>query len=62
MAVKKKVKKAARKPRGKRMTGGSGWELTPTKGRSRSFKGTLLKTINIGSKRIAIFNVPKRFS
>jgi hypothetical protein len=41
------------------MTGGAGWRLTPTKGASRYFAGTLLGTFNIGTKRIAVFSVPK---
>jgi hypothetical protein len=45
--------------RGDRMTGGNGWRLATTKGRKRVFVGTLLKTINMGEKRIAIFSVPK---
>jgi hypothetical protein len=47
--------------KGKRMTGGRGWRLSPTKGRVRVFKGTLLGTMNFGRRRIAIFSVPKRF-
>ena len=49
--------KKARK--GERMTGGAGWRLATTKGRKRVFVGSLLKTINMGRKRIAIFSVPK---
>lgn len=49
--------KKARK--GERMTKGAGWRLAIVKGRKRIFAGTLLHTINIGSKRIAVFNVPK---
>ena len=45
--------------KGERMTGGNGWRLATTKGRKRVFVGTLLQTINIGGKRIAIFSVPK---
>jgi len=30
-----------------------------TKGKKRVFIGTLLETINMGSKRLAIFSVPK---
>lgn len=47
--------------KGKRMTGGRGWRLRPTKGRQREFKGTLLGTMNLGRRRLAIFSVPKRF-
>ena len=45
--------------KGERMTKGNGWRLATTKGRKRVFVGTLLETINLGSRRIAIFNVPK---
>jgi hypothetical protein len=41
------------------MTGGTGWRLATTKGKKRVFAGTLLKTFNLGSKRIALFSVPK---
>jgi len=41
------------------MTKGTGWRLATTRGRKRVFVGTLLETINMGSKRIAIFSVPK---
>ena len=58
MAGKKTKKKKAR--RGKKMTRGAGWLLVATSGRKREFKGTLLKTINFGTKRLAIFSVPKR--
>jgi len=52
-----------KKPRkGKRMTRGSGWKLTAQSGRKREFTGTLLNTVNLGKKRLAIFSVPKRFS
>ena len=40
------------------MTSGKGWWLVKWKGR-KVFVGTLLETINIGGKRIAIFSVPK---
>jgi hypothetical protein len=46
---------------GKRLTKTGGWRLTPKKGRQREFSGTLLRCINIGKSRIAIFSVPKRF-
>lgn len=54
------AKKAKRLRRGKKMTKGSGWNLVATSGRKRQFKGTLVATINHGSKRLAIFSVPKR--
>jgi hypothetical protein len=45
--------------RGERMTGGSGWKLAATKGRKRIFAGRLIKTVNYGKQRLAIFSVPK---
>ncbi len=45
--------------KGERMTGGAGWRLATTKGQKRVFVGTLIKTINMGDKRLAIFSVPK---
>ena len=45
--------------RGERMTKGTGWRLARVIGRNHVFVGTLLETINLGSKRIAIFSVPK---
>jgi hypothetical protein len=45
--------------KGERMTKGSGWRLATTKGKRRVFVGTLLQTFNIGTRRIAIFSVPK---
>jgi hypothetical protein len=47
--------------KGKRMTSGAGWRLSTTRGRQRQFAATLLKTFNLGGRRIAIFSVPKRF-
>jgi hypothetical protein len=44
--------------RGEKMMGGKGWRLVRAKSR-KVFVGTLLKTINLGSKRIAIYSVPK---
>jgi hypothetical protein len=44
--------------RGERMMSGKGWRLVRVRGR-KVFVGTLLDTINLGSKRIAIFSVPK---
>ncbi len=49
--------KKARK--GQRMTKGTGWRLVAMKGQERIFAGTLLDTINMGAKRLAIFSVPK---
>lgn len=51
--------KGKRAPRGEKMTKGKGWRLATVTGRKRVFVGTLLHTINMGSKRIAIFSVPK---
>lgn len=45
--------------RGDRMTKGQGWRLAATRGDKRVFVGTLLTTINMGEKRIAVFSVPK---
>lgn len=56
----KKGSQVAKVRRGRKMTKGSGWRLVATSGRKREFRGTLLKTINFGSKRLAIFSVPKR--
>jgi hypothetical protein len=44
---------------GERMTAGAGWRLATTKASKRVFVGTLLQTFNFGTKRIAIFSVPK---
>jgi hypothetical protein len=46
--------------RGKRMTRGM-WKLEPKTGRARGFTGSLMGTFNFGTRRIAVFNVPKRF-
>ena len=51
--------KGMKAPRGEKMTKGSGWRLAATTGRKRVFAATLLHTINMGNKRIAIFSVPK---
>jgi hypothetical protein len=51
----------AKTRRGKKMTRTGKWILKPKKGRQREFSGTLLKTFNIGSHRLAIFSVPKLF-
>ncbi len=45
--------------KGERMTKGKGWRLATVKGQRRVFVGTLLDTINLGKKRLAIFSVPK---
>jgi len=51
--------KGAKARRGERMTKGKGWRLAAVKGQKRVFVGTLLETINMGSRRLAIFSVPK---
>ena len=51
--------KGKKAKKGQRMTKGQGWRLVAVKGRERIFVGTLLDTINMGSKRLAIFSVPK---
>jgi hypothetical protein len=48
---------AKKAKRGERMTGGRGYRLV-TKG-NRMFVGTLIRTINAGKFRLAIFSVPK---
>jgi hypothetical protein len=45
--------------RGDRMTKGNSWRLAVLKGKKRIFVGTLLETINMGNRRLAIFSVPK---
>jgi hypothetical protein len=56
----RKIKFLGRRVRkGKHMTMGKGWKLAFEKGRKRVFYGTLLATFNFGSKRLAVFNVPK---
>lgn len=45
--------------KGKRMTRISKYEIVPKAGKRRKFTGTLLKTFNLGNRRIAIFSVPK---
>jgi hypothetical protein len=44
---------------GERMTRGKGWRLATVRGRRRVFVATLLDTINLGKRRLAIFSVPK---
>ena len=53
------VIKGRKARRGERMTAGNRWRLVTMKGRRRVFAGTLLKTLNFGTKRLAIFSVPK---
>ena len=55
-----KITIKGKKPkRGERMTKGTRWRIAAVTGRKRVFVGTLLHTINIGAKRLAIFSVPK---
>lgn len=51
--------KGVKAKRGERMTGGGGWKLAASRGRKRVFNGSLLKTINLGKYRLAVFSVPK---
>ncbi len=51
--------KGQKAKRGERMTKGKGWRRAAVTGRKRVFIGTLLQTFNFGSKRLAIFSVPK---
>lgn len=44
------------------MTKAGSYDIVATKGRKRKFRGTLLKTFNVGNLRLAIFSVPKRKS
>lgn len=51
----------AKVKKGKRMSKkGGAYTLITSSG--RRFKGTLIKTFNLGRKRLAIFSVPKRTS
>lgn len=45
--------------KGKKLTKTGKWKIASTKGRKREFVATLLKTFNLGAKRLAIFSVPK---
>lgn len=55
-----KIAIKGKKPRkGKRLTKGTRWRIAAVTGRKRVFVGTLLKSFNFGSKRLAIFSVPK---
>jgi hypothetical protein len=51
--------KGKKAKKGERMTMGQGWRLAAIKGRKRVFVGTLITTINLGARRLAIFSVPK---
>ena len=45
--------------KGKRHTKTVKYTIATTKGRPRLFTATLLKSFNLGKKRLAIFSVPK---
>ncbi len=51
--------KGRKAKKGKRMTRGNGWRLATVTGRKRVFVGTLLRIINLGRRRLAIFSVRK---
>lgn len=51
--------KGEKAKKGERMTKGQGWRLAIIKGRRRVFVGTLIDTINMANRRLAIFSVPK---
>ena len=51
-------RKKARK--GVRLTRAPKYRITPVEGRARTFTGRLLKTVNVGPLRLAIFKVPKQ--
>lgn len=53
------VIKGQKAKRGKRMRPGNGWRLATVTGRKRVFVGTLLRIINLGRRRLAIFSVRK---
>jgi hypothetical protein len=59
MAKKHTTEAGTKIVRGAKMTPGRGRKLMPETGGKRAFKGTLLKTPNIGDVRLAIFSVPK---
>lgn len=44
--------------RGKRISTGRGWRLIRVRG-NKQFVASLLKTVNVGSERIAIFRLQK---
>lgn len=50
----------ARTRKGKKLTRTGSYDILARKGRKRRFRGTLLKTFNVGKLRLAIFSVPKR--
>jgi hypothetical protein len=51
--------KGKKAPRGAKMTKGNRRRLAATKGHTRVFSGALIETINIGTKRMAIFGALK---
>jgi len=55
-----KIAIKGKKPKkGKRLTKGTRWRIAAVTGRNRVFIGTLLESFNFGTKRLAIFSVPK---
>ena len=49
----------AKTKKGRKMTKTGRYDIVATVGRARKFRGTLLKTFNLGKLRLAIFSVPK---
>ncbi len=47
--------------KGKKLTKTGNWTLKSKRGKIREFNCTLIKTINFGGKRLAIFSVPTKF-
>ena len=47
--------------KGKRLTKTGRWSLVSKRGRIREFSCSLIQTINLGDKRLAVFSVPKNF-
>jgi len=60
MAAKKLTISGKQPAKGIRMRKDSKWTIAATDGKGRTFVATLITTINAGSKRLAIFSVPKR--
>jgi hypothetical protein len=52
---------AKKSTKGRRLTKTGKWKISSTKGTPREFSATLLRCINVGKHRIAIFSVPKTF-
>ncbi len=47
----------ARIPRGEKMRSGKGWRLIAPKPGQKAFKASLLKKLDVGGERLAIFRV-----